>query len=239
MRFCGTAGISGKGESFHCAVRCFRRFLNRLLGLPVARQNLLFAYFEACLLAETRGAKAEGRYFEVRSFLQYTDDVATLADAHRCVDASSGISESWSQCVCRHSILSVVYRRAFLAALSTLTSTSQGQNVHGANCCSRREVCIERVRLTAGDTGRGMCCAGHVGAGRGTSAAAVGRGVDGRPQRAADCAQRAGGRPRHDLPGAPPPPPPPPRAGRPPLLPCASSRTHPGKTGTPLTHRTT
>lgn len=43
-----------------------RRFLNRLLGLPVARQNLLFAYFEACLHAETRAAKAEGRYFEVR-----------------------------------------------------------------------------------------------------------------------------------------------------------------------------
>lgn len=41
-----------------------RRFLNRLLGLPVARQNLLFAYFAATLAAEVRAAKAEGRYFE-------------------------------------------------------------------------------------------------------------------------------------------------------------------------------
>ena len=41
-----------------------RRFLNRLLGLPVARQNLLFAYFTATLGAEIRAARAEGRYFE-------------------------------------------------------------------------------------------------------------------------------------------------------------------------------
>ena len=40
-----------------------RRFLNRLLGLPAARQNLLFAYFTAALGAEIRAAKAEGRYF--------------------------------------------------------------------------------------------------------------------------------------------------------------------------------
>ena len=40
-----------------------RRFLNRLLGLPAARQNLLFTYFTAALSAEVRAAKAEGRYF--------------------------------------------------------------------------------------------------------------------------------------------------------------------------------
>eukprot|EP00208_Stichococcus_sp_RCC1054_P000099 CAMPEP_0206143488 /NCGR_PEP_ID=MMETSP1473-20131121/20743_1 /ASSEMBLY_ACC=CAM_ASM_001109 /TAXON_ID=1461547 /ORGANISM="Stichococcus sp, Strain RCC1054" /LENGTH=921 /DNA_ID=CAMNT_0053538919 /DNA_START=201 /DNA_END=2963 /DNA_ORIENTATION=+ len=63
-----------------------KRFLNRLLGLPVARQNLLFAYFEACLHAETRAAKAEGRYFEGMSELagaprlQRSDVVWT--DAH-------------------------------------------------------------------------------------------------------------------------------------------------------------
>ena len=44
--------------------RVRRRFLNRLLGLPVARQNLLFAYFTATLGAEIRAARAEGRYFE-------------------------------------------------------------------------------------------------------------------------------------------------------------------------------
>lgn len=42
----------------------YRRFLNRLLGLPVARQNLLFSYFACTLTAEIRAAKAEGRYFE-------------------------------------------------------------------------------------------------------------------------------------------------------------------------------
>ena len=46
-----------------------RRFLNRLLGLPVARQNLLFNYFAATLGAEIRAAKAEGRYFEGMSEL--------------------------------------------------------------------------------------------------------------------------------------------------------------------------
>ena len=38
--------------------------MNRLLGLPVARQNLLFSYFACTLAAEIRAAKAEGRYFE-------------------------------------------------------------------------------------------------------------------------------------------------------------------------------
>ena len=41
-----------------------RRFLNRLLGLPIARQNLLFNYFTATLAACIRSAKAEGRYSE-------------------------------------------------------------------------------------------------------------------------------------------------------------------------------
>lgn len=47
-----------------CAVSGCRRFLNRLLGLPVSQQNLLFSYFEKTLVAEIRAAKAEGRYFE-------------------------------------------------------------------------------------------------------------------------------------------------------------------------------
>ena len=41
-----------------------RPFLNRLLGLPAARQNLLFSYFACTLAAEIRAAKAEGKYFE-------------------------------------------------------------------------------------------------------------------------------------------------------------------------------
>ena len=45
-------------------MRLHRRFLNRLLGLPMARQNLLFNYFACTLAAEIRAAKAEGRYYE-------------------------------------------------------------------------------------------------------------------------------------------------------------------------------
>lgn len=41
-----------------------RRFLNRLLGMPVERQTLLFNYFACTLAAEIQSAKAEGRYFE-------------------------------------------------------------------------------------------------------------------------------------------------------------------------------
>lgn len=47
-----------------------RRFLNRLLGLPLGRQNLLFNYFAATLAAEIAAAKAEGRYSEGVSDLQ-------------------------------------------------------------------------------------------------------------------------------------------------------------------------
>lgn len=47
-----------------CVCVSGRRFLNRLLGLPVARQNLLFNYFASTLAAEVSAAKAEGRFFE-------------------------------------------------------------------------------------------------------------------------------------------------------------------------------
>ena len=41
-----------------------RRFLNRILGLPLARQNLLFNYFFLTLTAQIQTAKAEGKYSE-------------------------------------------------------------------------------------------------------------------------------------------------------------------------------
>uniref|UniRef100_A0A383VKE6 UBA domain-containing protein n=1 Tax=Tetradesmus obliquus TaxID=3088 RepID=A0A383VKE6_TETOB len=47
-----------------------RRFLNRLLGLPLGRQNLLFNYFAATLAAEIAAARAEGRYTEGVSDIQ-------------------------------------------------------------------------------------------------------------------------------------------------------------------------
>lgn len=48
----GIAGGKDQGD--------VRRFLNRMLCLPVAQQNLLFDYFQATLAAEIRSAKAEG-----------------------------------------------------------------------------------------------------------------------------------------------------------------------------------
>ena len=45
-------------------VLCCRRFLNRLLGMHVSRQALLFGYFSCTLAAEIQAAKADGRYFE-------------------------------------------------------------------------------------------------------------------------------------------------------------------------------
>lgn len=50
-----------------------RRFLNRLLGVEVARQNLLFNYFLATLAAEVKAAKEEGRYSEGVSDLPVSD----------------------------------------------------------------------------------------------------------------------------------------------------------------------
>ncbi|XP_076442125.1 uncharacterized protein LOC143281076 isoform X2 [Babylonia areolata] len=40
------------------------KFLNRLLGLPTARQNLMFSYFTECLDVIVQNAKREGRYDE-------------------------------------------------------------------------------------------------------------------------------------------------------------------------------
>ena len=61
-RFCVSASREPLSQP-HFLVLC-RRFLNRLLGLPAARQNLLFNYFACTLAAEIRAAKAEGKYFE-------------------------------------------------------------------------------------------------------------------------------------------------------------------------------
>lgn len=68
-----------------------RRFLNRLLGLPAARQNLLFNYFACTLAAEIRAAKAEGKYFEGVSDLggshvsKVEPQVGIVPGAHVCL----------------------------------------------------------------------------------------------------------------------------------------------------------
>jgi C-terminal domain on Strawberry notch homologue len=62
-----------------------RRFLNRLLSLPCARQNLLFNYFAATLAAEIRAAKAEGRYFEGMSELAGVPKLKQVPAACLCM----------------------------------------------------------------------------------------------------------------------------------------------------------
>ena len=47
-----------------------RKFLNRLLGLPVQTQNIMFAYFAETLECEIKLAKAEGKYTEGVSDLE-------------------------------------------------------------------------------------------------------------------------------------------------------------------------
>lgn len=64
---------------------CRRRFLNRLLSLPCARQNLLFNYFAATLAAEIRAAKAEGRYFEGMSELAGVPKLKQVLAASLCM----------------------------------------------------------------------------------------------------------------------------------------------------------
>ena len=66
-----------------------RRFLNRLLSLPCARQNLLFNYFAATLAAEIRAAKAEGRYFEGMSELAGVPKLKQVRVASLCVPRCS------------------------------------------------------------------------------------------------------------------------------------------------------
>ncbi|DBA97285.1 hypothetical protein WJX77_012218 [Trebouxia sp. C0004] len=68
-----------------------RRFLNRLLGLPVARQNLLFSYFACTLTAEIRAAKADGRYFEGVSDLSGSNVTEILKPKTLWVDPYNGL----------------------------------------------------------------------------------------------------------------------------------------------------
>ncbi len=57
-------GASKASEAGGEAAADVKRFLNRLLGLPIVEQNLLFSYFFAALASEIRLAKAEGKYSE-------------------------------------------------------------------------------------------------------------------------------------------------------------------------------
>lgn len=65
-----------------------RRFLNRILGLPLFRQNLLFNYFAASLAAEIAAARAEGRYSEGVSDL-FGSSIQLQGDAEvRCMNGN-------------------------------------------------------------------------------------------------------------------------------------------------------
>jgi C-terminal domain on Strawberry notch homologue len=83
------AASQGCGGSLKLWSRRRRRFLNRLLSLPCARQNLLFNYFAATLGAEIRAAKAEGRYFEGMSELAGVPKLKQVRVAGLCVPQCS------------------------------------------------------------------------------------------------------------------------------------------------------
>lgn len=85
-----------------------RRFLNRLLGLPVHRQNLLFNYFSAVMQAEIRAAKAEGRYSEGMSDLpasQISRELepqvcAHIAQHYKLYDTLQATMSENARCLC-------------------------------------------------------------------------------------------------------------------------------------------
>lgn len=74
-----------------------KKFLNRLLAIPVHRQQILFAYFQSTMDAEIRAAKAAGLYAEGVSDLP-GQTVSKRGDSRLLwTDPRSGLSTVWHE----------------------------------------------------------------------------------------------------------------------------------------------
>lgn len=89
----------------HISALLRRRFLNRMLGMPVARQALLFGYFAATLAAEIQSAKAEGRYFEGVSDLSGSN-ISRAEDPQACHSSSPALLGPHPAAYCRTTVAS-------------------------------------------------------------------------------------------------------------------------------------
>jgi len=82
-------GAKGWGSSSDISVP---RFLNRLLGLPVAQQNSLFEYFMSVLEVTVRTAKNEGKYDEGITLLK-GQSIKFDQDSPRVIEATSALAD--------------------------------------------------------------------------------------------------------------------------------------------------
>ncbi|CAH3198888.1 unnamed protein product, partial [Porites evermanni] len=117
------------------------KFLNRILGLSVERQNLLFSYFCECLNAAIETAKREGRYSE--GVTDVSGSSITMVGAAQPVfsDFQRGLMET------KHVTVNVDRGIGWDSAVKQLQDN--GKNKFDGFYCSKREQKGRRLYLLA------------------------------------------------------------------------------------------